>query len=146
MPNPRQAPAEIYLGFDYGWRRLGIAVGQRLTGSAQPLTTLPCQKGQPEWEALLALIETWQPAALVVGIPYHADGSASTTTLQATAFARHLERCCGLCVHQVDECLSSHEARRRLHAAGQTVQGTTGKARVDRLAAQIILETWLRAY
>ncbi|MDN5869517.1 MAG: Holliday junction resolvase RuvX [Nitrococcus sp.] len=134
---------QIYLGFDYGWRRLGIAVGGRLTGSAQPVTTLPCRQGQPDWGALLALIETWQPAALVVGIPYHADGSASTTTLQATAFARNLEQRCGLCVHQVDERLSSHEARRRLHAAGQMARGTAGKARVDRLAAQIILETWL---
>lgn len=134
---------QTYLGFDYGWRRLGIAVGERLTGSARPLTTLPCRQGQPDREALVHLIETWQPEALVVGIPRHADGSASDTTVQAIAFARWLEQRCGLPVHQTDERLSSHEARTRLQAAGQRVQGAAGKALVDRLAAQIILETWL---
>ncbi|EAR21373.1 Holliday junction resolvase RuvX [Nitrococcus mobilis] len=134
---------QIYLGFDYGWRRLGVAVGQPLTGGARPVTTLRCRQGQPDWAALLHLIEAWQPTALVVGIPRHTDGSASETTLQAVAFAQRLEQRGGLPVHQVDERLSSHEARARLQATGRRLRGTTGKALVDQFAAQIILETWL---
>lgn len=133
----------IYLGFDYGWRRLGIAVGNQLTGHAWPVATLACQQGQPDWEALACLIEAWQPTALVVGIPRHADDSSSTTTVQAAAFANRLEQRQSLPVYQVDERLSSHEARTRLKAAGQRLRGAAGKARVDQLAAQIILETWL---
>lgn len=114
-----------------------------MTGSAQPLTTLPCRHGQPDWEALAQLIEAWQPAALVVGIPCHADGSASETTRQAIAFAERLDRRWGLPIHQVDERLSSHEARARLQAAGRRLRGAADKALIDRLAAQIILETWL---
>lgn len=135
--------AQTYLGFDYGWRRLGIAVGQSLTGDARPVATLRCRQGQPDWPALLQLIEAWQPTALVVGIPCHADGSASKTTQQAVAFVRRLEQRVGLPVHQVDERLSSHEARTRLQAAGRRLRGAAGKALVDQLAAQIILETWL---
>lgn len=135
--------AQIYLGFDYGWRRLGIAVGERLTDSARPLTTLACRQGQPDWEALAHLIEAWRPAALVVGIPRHADNSASKTTVRAVAFAHEMERRWALPTHQVDERLSSHEARMRLQATGRRLRGASGKALVDRLAAQIILETWL---
>lgn len=134
---------QTYLGFDYGWRRLGIAVGEQLTGGARPLTTLVCRQGQPEWQALAGLIEAWRPAALVVGIPRHADGSASKTTARAIAFAKELERRWGLPTHQVDERLSSHEARARLQAKGRRLPGAPGKALIDRLAAQIILETWL---
>ncbi|HET8701147.1 MAG TPA: Holliday junction resolvase RuvX [Nitrococcus sp.] len=136
--------AQIYLGFDYGWRRLGIAVGEGLTGSAHPVTTLTCRQGRPDWKLLAEIIETWQPAALVVGIPRHADGSASKTTLRAAAFAQELEQRWNLPTHRVDERLSSHEARTRLQeAAGRRLRGASGKALVDRLAAQIILQTWL---
>lgn len=139
-------PAQTYLGFDYGSRRLGIAVGESVTASARPVATLRCRQGQPDWEVLLELIAAWHPTALVVGIPRHADGSASKTTLQALAFAQRLRQRCGVPVHQVDERLSSHEARARLQAAGPRKRGGTGKALVDRLAAQIILETWLSEY
>ena len=136
-------PAQTYLGFDFGWRRLGIAVGESVTGSARPIATLRCRQGQPDWGALLDLIAAWHPTALVVGIPRHADGSASKSTLQALAFTQRLRQSCGLPVHQVDERLSSHEARARLQATGQRNRASTDKALVDRLAAQVILETWL---
>lgn len=135
--------AQTYLGFDYGWHRLGIAVGENVTAGARPIATFRCRQGQPDWGALLELITAWHPTALVVGIPRHADGSASKTTLQAIAFAKRLEQRSGLPVHQVDERLSSHEARARLQAAGQRNRGGSAKALIDGLAAQIILETWL---
>lgn len=133
---------QTFLGFDYGWRRLGIAVGNDLTGSARPLTTLSCHQGQPNWETLARLIAQWKPSALVVGIPCHADGTASKTTAHALTFAHRLEQRYGLPIHRMDERLSSHEARSRLCSAGQQLQNRDSKAAIDRIAAQIILETW----
>ena len=66
---------ETLLGFDYGTRRIGVAVGQTLTGTATPLTALDSENTRPDWEAISALIQEWKPSALVVGYPVDTDGS-----------------------------------------------------------------------
>lgn len=126
-----------YLGFDPGARRLGVAVGGTLTGRARALRVLPCRDGEPDWAALDALIAEWQPAGLVVGVPYHADGSASHSTRLAERFAGRLGSRSGLSVQRVDERLSSREAAAALRARG------TRQESLDAEAARVILETWL---
>lgn len=131
----------VYLGFDFGLRRTGVAVGQRLTGTARPLETVDCRDGTPEWERIGALIESWRPRALIVGLPRHADGTETELTAAARRFGRRLEGRYRLPVHHVDEALSSHVAERRL---GERSRGRRAAKRdIDSMAAAVILETWL---
>lgn len=129
------APPGTYLGFDAGARRLGVAVGESLTGSARPLATLPARDGQPVWDRLARLVDSWEPAGLVVGLPLHADGSDSDSTALARRLARRLAGRYRRPVFLVDERLSSHEAEARLAAGRQPGDR-------DSVAAQVILETW----
>jgi putative Holliday junction resolvase len=135
MANLTAKPVTL-LGFDPGLKRIGVAVGESLTGHARPLVTLKAEAGAPDWAAVARLIAEWQPAALVVGVPRHADGSASTSTEIALKLTRRLAGRYGLPVHEVDECLSSHAAE----AAGTMSRQSGG---VDAAAAAVILETWL---
>lgn len=138
------AGAGTYLGFDFGQRRIGVAVGETITGSARPLITLAAREGQPDWTQVQALLQDWRPAALVVGIPRHADGSEARITAPAERFARRLHGRFGLPVHTIDEQLSSHAAERELAARGRGGRHLAQQPEtVDRLAAAIILETWL---
>lgn len=135
-------PKDLFLGFDFGYKRIGVAVGQRLTGSASPLTILPAKQGVPNWLQLQNLVKQWQPQALVVGYPTCIDGTEQYTTEAARVFALALEECCSLPVHLVDERLSSVEARAYLFEHGGYRQ--LKKTGVDSLAACVILEQWLR--
>ncbi len=132
------------LGFDYGRQRIGVAVGQQVTGSATPLTTLHARDAKPDWEAIARLIAEWRPAALVVGEPCCLDGSEHELTEAARRFSRQLEGRFGLPVHLMDERLSSKEAERiarDARAAGR--RRRVVKEDIDKLAAQIILQSWL---
>jgi putative Holliday junction resolvase len=131
---------QTLLGFDYGDRRIGIAVGQGVTRTATALCTVNSCNGTPDWDCVSALVEEWRPQALVVGLPCHADGSDSGMTRAARRFARQLEARYGLPVHTVDERLSSH-------AAGELQRRTAQGAITDKdaLAARIILQDWLDA-
>lgn len=135
----------VILGFDYGKRRVGIAVGSAVTGSAQPLTTLAHHAGMPDWEALDALIEEWRPSALVVGLPLNADGQTQKMTRRARNFAQEIWGRYKVTVHTVDERYTTIEAGERLRAA--RASGSRGKrlakGDIDAMAAQTILESWL---
>ncbi len=129
------------LGFDFGTRRIGVAVGETLTRSARPLTTLTCRGGAPDWEALQELLREWQPRTLLVGLPLHMDGTPQPLTRAARRFANQLRERFRLPVEHVDERLSSREAEQILD---ETVgPGRYDKAAIDRLAAQLILQSWL---
>ncbi|WP_435103044.1 Holliday junction resolvase RuvX [Arhodomonas sp. AD133] len=134
--------ADSYLAFDFGLARIGVAGGERITASAHALTTLAAQQGAPDWAAVEALIEEWRPAALIVGVPRHTDGSDSESTRAAERFARRLAGRFALPVHTVDEALSSHEAGERLAATGRPVRHRRDKSRLDAVSAAVILETW----
>lgn len=149
LDTPERLPAaprpRTLLGFDVGLRWIGVAVGQELTTSARPLTTLRCQPQQPDWATLDRLMADWQPAALVVGLPRLADGSTSAVSQAAQRFGRALHDRYRLPVALMDERLSSHEAADHLRQA--TPPGRRyrpAKAAVDALAAALILESWLR--
>lgn len=131
------SPAGILtaLGFDFGEKRIGVAVGQTLTATANPLATLPAEHGQPDWDALARLIAQWQPEQLVVGMPATADGSPHALRPAIERFARRLAARYRLPVAFVDETLSSHAA-----AGGGTRKGGAG---LDARAAAVILASWL---
>ncbi|MGA7801501.1 MAG: Holliday junction resolvase RuvX [Gammaproteobacteria bacterium] len=135
----------ILLGFDYGLKRIGIAVGQQLTGAASGLTTIDARDGKPNWEAIRGLIGDWHPDALVVGIPSHMDGRPHELTKAAARFARQLEGRFHLPVFRVDERLTSKAAETALgeRAGGYGRRQVHDKAEIDKLAAQIILQSWL---
>jgi putative Holliday junction resolvase len=126
-----------WMGLDFGTRRIGIAVGQTLTGSASPLTTLSARDGQPDWGTLTRLIEQWRPQGLILGLPFNMDDTEAEIVPRVRRFARQLEGRFDLPVHLVDERLTSLEAERRLDARKRR------PGDLDAYAAKLILETWL---
>ncbi len=128
------ARSRTVMAFDYGARRIGVAIGETLAATAGPLATLPVRADGPDWRALATLVATWAPDLFVVGLPTHADGTPHRLAPAIAAFAAGLTARHGRPVETVDERLSSVEASARA--------GRGGQARVDALAAQVILETW----
>lgn len=134
-------PDGVFLGFDFGYKRIGMAVGQRLTCSASPLATLDAKLGVPDWKIVQKVITQWSPQALIVGVPTCIDGTELYTTSAARRFAKQLRKQFALEVHLVDERLSTVEARSHLFEQGGYKK--IKKTGVDSIAACIILEQWL---
>lgn len=137
------ASLQRVLGFDYGTRQIGVAVGQTLTGSANPLRELRARDGIPDWDQIGALLKEWQPDALIVGLPLNMDGSPSEISARAEKFARRLHGRFQLPVHCVDERLSTFEAKQTLRDSGRGAPTSYRDNPVDSLAAALLLETWL---
>jgi len=130
-PASRPAHAGSFLAFDFGTRRIGVAVGNSLTRSAQALRTV-AGEGERRFDEIAVLVCEWQPEALVVGVPLHPDGAEHDNTRRARRFARQLHGRFRLVVHEVDERYSTTEAQ-------------SGAAPdVDAASAAIILEQFLR--
>jgi len=121
-----------FLGFDFGLRRVGVATGNTVTGTAQPLCTV-ASTGAARFDAIAKLLAEWQPDALVVGVPFHPDGAAHENTARARRFARQLEGRFGKPVFEVDERYTTTEAR------------SLDARDVDATSAAIILEQHLRS-
>ena len=126
------------IGFDYGTRKIGVAVGQTLTRTATALQTVPAIQHQPDWRTISALITEWRPDALVVGHPFEMTDQEAEVASRAKRFARQLHGRFNLPVHMIDERLSSREAWNRLGR-----EAHRNPARIDAMAAKLILETWL---
>jgi putative Holliday junction resolvase len=138
------SPADAtLLAFDFGARRIGVALGTQRLGTARPLTTIDAEAAAPRFAALAALIAQWQPAQLVVGLPVHADGTPHEMTARARRFARQLQGRFGLPVALVDERYTSELARQALSEAGRGGRGHRSER--DAVAAQIILQAYLDA-
>ncbi|MEW8260611.1 MAG: Holliday junction resolvase RuvX [Candidatus Thiodiazotropha taylori] len=116
MPDTRdpERASGTLLGFDFGTRKIGVAVGQTLTGTATPLETLELVNQKPDWVRIEELINEWQPQALVVGLPLDVDDSETDATQPALRFSRQLEGRFHLTVYLADERFTSFEARDRL--------------------------------
>jgi putative Holliday junction resolvase len=125
------------LGFDYGPAKIGVAVGQTMTGTASPLETLRAIQQRPDWDGITRLISAWEPQELVVGLPFNMDDTEAEPADKARRFARQLEGRYHLKVHLVDERLTSIEARNQLSRKPKNIE------ELDAIAAQLILETWL---
>lgn len=132
-------PIQQVLGFDFGEKRIGVATGQAITQSANPVTTLNSINNKPDWEAIEKLINHWQPDALIVGLPFYLDGSESEMTKRAEKFSRQLEGRFNLPVHTHNEALSSFEAEQFL----QSKKKQHNKQDIDKIAAAIIVQSWL---
>lgn len=132
--------ALVLLGFDFGLKRIGVAVGQGVTKTASPLQTLAAKSGVPDWHEIKKLISKWRPDALIVGIPLNMDGTEQKMSQHARAFADQLRKRCEIPVHEIDERLTSKEARARLFTQGGFKALQDGQ--VDAMAAQLILQNW----
>ena len=130
------------LAFDFGLRQIGVAVGNTLLGTCQPLTVLRARDGQANWQQIGALIDEWQPGQVLVGDPINMDGSVSELAQRSRRFGRRLHARFGLPVSMVDERLTSFEIKQRQREAGH--RGDYRRATVDSLAAELILRDWLR--
>lgn len=127
------------MGFDFGSKRIGIAIGQEVTRTVNPLTTINAKNNKPDWDAISRLLKEWQPDLLVVGLPVHMDGTDQPVTKAATRFANQLNGRYQLPVEMVDERLTSYEAENQLSAQSHFHD----KAQIDMIAAQLILESWM---
>lgn len=136
--------AERFLGFDFGTRYIGVATGESLTGSSQPLITLQVRREAPPWDEIRNLLDKWQPAALVVGLPLARDGGEQPMSGRARRFARQLQDHFEYPVHLFDERHTSREAARRFaEARNRGSQRRRHAAQLDAMAAAVILENWL---
>jgi putative Holliday junction resolvase len=133
------------LGFDYGSKRIGVAVGQELTRSAHGLRTLHNNHSGPDWPAITEIIKEWQPELLVIGMPHNMDDSPHPLADSVVNFGKQLEQRYNLPVVWIDERLSSVEAEAQLAQSGKSRTGKRDKANIDKLAAAIILQTWLNS-
>lgn len=132
----------IFLGFDFGMRHIGYAVGQKATRTANAGGTIAARSGIPDWQKLDGLIKKWQPEAFIVGWPLNMDGSEQPLIQNVTLFAEELKNHYQLPVHFIDERLTTKEARERLFSQGGYKSLTPEQ--VNGTAAQIILENWLQ--
>ena len=131
-------------GFDVGTKIVGVAVGNRLTGTARALAAVPVRDGEPDWQALDALRREWLPAELVVGLPLDNEGKEQPMTRTARRFAERIGARYTLPVAFADERMSSQEAARRFAAgrAAGTRKRSDAKS-IDAEAAAVILESYL---
>jgi putative Holliday junction resolvase len=143
MTSPEKKITTV-LGFDYGKKRIGLATGQTITSSATPNKTIAQVAGNPDWDAINNEIQQWKPQLLVVGMPYHTDGSENKMTAAAKQFCYELEKRFKLPVEYINEALSSQQAEEVLK---ETIKiNKQNKHEIDRMAAAIIVQRWLDQY
>ena len=145
MPGtPDTNPPETVVAFDFGLRRIGVAVGQDVTASANPMAAVRNSDAGPDWQAITAIVREWRPSRLIVGTPLHEDGSPSEMGAHIKRFIAQLQRF-ELPVEQVDERYSSLEAAEVLKSERALgLRGRISKEEVDSVAAALIAERWLR--
>jgi putative Holliday junction resolvase len=142
MPDGMTTPAlsGTLLAFDFGTKRIGVAVGNSISGTAQPLTTLHGEQNEQRFAAMEALIREWQPVALVVGLPCNDDGTPHELTRLCRRFANRLKGRFNLPTILVDERYTSAAASSHLNEAG--IRGIKQKPLLDQVAAQQILQAY----
>lgn len=126
--------ARLVMGFDYGTTKVGVAVGQSVTGTATPIAVMSSKDGAPDWRAIEKLVSDWAPDMFVVGLPLNMDGSESEMSQKARRFARQLTGRYHIAHQVMDERLTSREA----------VELTKPGEPVDAVAAKLIVESWFR--
>ena len=143
MPDEQSRPEGTLLAFDFGHRRIGIAVGQTLTGSANALAVVSVSI-QPDWQTISTIMAEWKPVALVVGLPLDAEGGETDMSRETRRFGRQLEGRYGIPVLYEDERLTSFGAEQRfVQSRERGGMRRKDAALKDAMAAQIILESWL---
>ncbi|MCL2918187.1 Holliday junction resolvase RuvX [Shewanella litorisediminis] len=128
------------MGFDFGTKSIGVAVGQSITGSANPLTSIKAVDGIPNWEDIGKLINEWKPDLLVIGLPLNMDGTEQEMTQRARKFANRLNGRFGVKIATQDERLTTADAKARLFELGGFKALTKGQ--VDAVSAVLIVESY----
>jgi putative holliday junction resolvase len=131
------------IAFDFGTKRIGVAVGQAITGTATPLPPLSAMQGVPDWVLVKNLEQVWKPQAWVVGLPLNMDGTEQPITKQVRQFIKALKLQTQLPIYEMDERLSTKEARAELFEARG--YAALQKESIDSFAAKLILERWFRS-
>jgi putative holliday junction resolvase len=131
----------IMIGFDFGTKRIGVSIGQRITGTAAPLRTIRLASHGEPWKSIAELVASWRPEAFIVGFAYPFNGSENPIAPAMDQFCKTLARRYRVPVHRVDETLSTAESRRTFFA-GERRRSAFRDVK-DELAAQVILQTWL---
>ena len=139
MPDPGN---RRLLAFDFGTRRIGVASGQEMLGTGQPLAMLPARDGIPDWQQIEALLAEWQPDIVLVGLPLNMDDTENEMCARTRKFGKRLHGRYHVTVEMVDERLTSYEAKGEVMAGGGSRD--FGRHGVDDRAAVLILETWCR--
>lgn len=129
---------ETVIGFDYGSQVTGVAVGQTLTGQAQPLTAIKSN----DWTQIEKLLERWKPQRVIVGLPLNMRGERQSMTSRAERFCRRVEGRYGLPTTLVDERLTTREA----YQLAIESKRKKSKSEIDSLSAMLITESWLQDY
>lgn len=132
----------LFMAFDFGAKRTGVAVGQDITATARPLTTIISINQQPDWSTIGSLVAEWQPTLFVVGIPAKSDENKSVRK-KIIKFSEELQQRFNLPVQLHDETLTSDEAYSQLKNKRQQLKGKIDKTDIDQYAAAIILESWM---
>ena len=131
------------MAFDFGTKKIGVAVGQSITGTASPVSVLKAVDGIPDWEVVEKMVKEWRPNVFVVGMPFNMDGSENEMTVLARKFSQRLQERFSKPCYTMDERLSTREARdlkkQLVEAQGKKYND---KEVIDSLAAQLILENW----
>ena len=142
MPKLSKTKREIkvVLGFDFGTKRIGVAVGQTVTQTATPLPLLKAQDGAPKWDQIQILIDEWRPQILIVGLPVHMDGTEQLLTKAAKRFGNRLNGRFNLPVEWVDERLTSYEAESLV--GEYNIKLNDQQLNIDSFSAKLILEQW----
>ena len=142
MPEPGARRRGTVLAFDFGTKRIGVAVGELELAQAHPLATIRDERNDRRFAEIAALIDEWQPVRFVVGLPVALDGTPHAMTARCTRFANQLRGRFRLDVDYAEERLSSAEAEERLRESGYNARGA--RDHLDTLAAQIILQSYFQ--
>ncbi|WP_094751741.1 Holliday junction resolvase RuvX [Psychromonas sp. CD1] len=143
MTEKNKTPQRL-LGFDFGSKSIGIATGQMITMTAQPLLAIKAQNGIPNWENLGRLIKEWQPDMLIIGLPLNMDGTEQSITQRAKKFANRLQGRFGIQIALQDERLTTASAKEFIFESGG--YKALDKGKVDSVSAALILESWMSLY
>ncbi|MFK7793936.1 MAG: Holliday junction resolvase RuvX [Gammaproteobacteria bacterium] len=133
---------QVYLAFDFGERRTGVALGQSITASARPLTTITSTDKQPNWLKIESLLKEWQPTQLIVGMPGDVEENKALRK-KIRRFCAELATKSHLPVMTHDETLTSDEAYMHLKNKRRSIKGKINKQNIDQIAAAILLESWM---
>jgi len=128
------------LGFDFGKKYIGVAIGQEITNSATPLGSIKAKDGIPNWDTLKAYVNEWQPDAIIVGLPLNMDGSEQQLTRDARKFGNRVSSQCGVQVIFQDERLTTADAKEQLFSQGG--YRNLKKDNIDALSAVLIIESY----
>ncbi|KAB0629242.1 Holliday junction resolvase RuvX [Acinetobacter gandensis] len=139
---PETATHQMIMAFDFGTQKTGMAVGQALIESANPLPLFPMKDGIPNWDNLLKIVKQYQPDLFIIGLPLNMDDSESELSTRARKFARRLRHQTNIETLMVDERLTTREARDEL--GHYQAQGRGKNISADSIAAALFIESWYR--